>query len=285
MNRKALIRSARPLIELALSEDLAFGDLSSDTLIPEDHQSLATIHAGEDMVVCGLPLVDAVFQGIDPGLKPGALLRDGSKVAAGDPVWELSAPTQTLLQGERTALNFLQMLSGIATMTSAFVSIVDRIGSKTRICDTRKTVPGYRLLSKYAVRCGGGFNHRFSLADVIMLKDNHLAVQGSIREAVTSLRGSAPHTSTIEVEADTLEQAREAVEAGADILLLDNMGPDEVRQAVEAWGKIVILEASGGMTLDTVEAYANTGVHVISIGALTHSAPATGFSLSMVALK
>lgn len=283
MNPRMLVRAARPLIDLALSEDVGCGDLSSDTLVAAEHRSTATVRAGQELVVCGLPLVDAVFQALDPSCAGGSLLPDGRRVSAGQAVWEWTGPTQVLLQGERTALNFLQLLSGMATLTAAFVDAARQNQSHTRICDTRKTIPGYRLLSKYAVRCGGGHNHRFSLADVVMLKDNHLAVRGGMAEAVDALRRSVPHTARIEVEADTLEQAAEAVDADADIILLDNMRPEAVREAVQRWGDRVILEASGGITLETVPAYAATGVHVISIGALTHSAPAADFSMSIEA--
>jgi len=284
MNSEQLSRAAGSLIELALAEDLPHGDPSSEFLVPPDHRSCGTIVADEALVLCGLPLVDAVFQALDTNFPSGSLHRDGTRVSPGEPVWESTGSTQTLLQGERTALNFLQMLSGIATNTAAFVAEAKKGASGVRVCDTRKTHPGFRVLSKYAVRCGGGANHRFSLSEMPMLKDNHRVTHETIHEAVTAIRSKVSHTARIEVEADTLDQAREAAEAGADIILLDNMTPDEISRAVRELGDRVLLEASGEITLETIRAYAATGVPVISAGAITHSSPAAGFSLSIASI-
>ncbi len=281
MNPHSLLRAARPLIDAALAEDLAQGDASSDPLFPEEHRSRARIVAREPLVIAGLPLVDAVFQAVDPAIPSGIRLRDGESIDAGTLLWETTGSTRSLLQAERTALNFIQFLSGIATATARLVAAAREGAPEVRICDTRKTLPGYRLLSKYAVRCGGGSNHRFSLSDGIMIKDNHIAAAGSIRAAVETLRRNNPHTLRIEVEADSLEQAREAALAGADIILLDNMDPETLRRAVCELGDQVVLEASGGITLESISEVAATGVDIISVGAITHSAPAVDLSLEL----
>jgi len=281
MNSNQLIRVARKLVELALEEDLGLGDVSTDTLIPEDHRSRARIVARQPLTLAGIELVDEVFRQVDPTIPVGAQVADGNTLEPGDVVWETSASTRSLLQGERTALNFLQYLSGIATRTAAFVKTAHQQGARPRICDTRKTTPGYRMLSKYAVRCGGGHNHRFSLADVVMLKDNHIAVCGSITQALENLRQSIPHTASIVVEADTLDQAREAAAGKVDVILLDNMTLEELKTAVRELGGKVILEASGGVTLETIGDIAQTGVDVISVGSLTHSAPAADLALEL----
>lgn len=281
MNSKQLTRAARNLIDLALEEDLGLGDVSSDTLIPSEHKSRARIVAREPLTLAGIALVDAVFKHLDADFPAGAQTSDGNTVQSGDVVWETCASTRCLLQGERTALNFLQYLSGIATRTAAFVHAAHRNGSRVRICDTRKTTPGYRLLSKYAVRCGGGHNHRFSLADVVMLKDNHIAVCGGITRAMEILRETVPHTASIVVEADSLDQAREAAAEGADVILLDNMTLDHLKIAVTELGENAVLEASGGITLEMVTAVADTGVRVISVGGLTHSAAAVDLSMEL----
>lgn len=281
MNSNQLSRVARKLVELALEEDLGLGDVSTDTLISENHQSRARIVARQPLTLAGINLVDEVFRQVDPRIPSGVQIADGNPLVPGDVVWEVRASTRSLLQGERTALNFLQYLSGIATQTAAFVKAAHQQGARPRICDTRKTTPGYRMLSKYAVRCGGGHNHRFSLADVVMLKDNHIAVCGGITQALENLRQNIPHTASVVVEADTLDQAREAAAAKVEVILLDNMTLEDMKTAVRELKGQVLLEASGGITLESIGDIAQTGVDVISVGSLTHSAPAADLALEL----
>jgi nicotinate-nucleotide pyrophosphorylase (carboxylating) len=263
-----------PLIRLALAEDLGAGDATSQALIDPQTQGAARLRSRERMVVAGLALVEAVYAELAPPVAWRRRVEDGQQVEAGDTLMELRGPVRTLLAGERVALNFLQRLSGVATLTSQFVARVQ--GTGVNILDTRKTTPGWRQLEKYAVRCGGGHNHRFGLFDQILIKDNHLAAlagetPNAVAAAVRRARDQCPEL-RIEVEADTLEQVGQAVAAGADIVLLDNMDPDLLRRAVALVGGRCETEASGGVTLDTVRGIAGTGVACISVGALTHSA-------------
>jgi nicotinate-nucleotide pyrophosphorylase (carboxylating) len=277
--------AAEDLITLALQEDTAYGDLTSMAIFPATHQSVARLVARQPLVVCGLEVAKRVFERIDAGLKIRLLSKDGDLVAAGAKLMQVSGSTISLLTAERTALNFLQRLSGIATHSRRFADLVKEQGSKVRIADTRKTTPGWRALEKYAVRCGGCANHRFSLGEHVMIKDNHVAAAGSIRQAVAAARKAAPHLSRIEVEADTLKQVAAAVAAGADVILLDNMKPKEIMAAIKHIAGRATVEISGGINLQNLPDYLLPGVDVISIGALTHSAPAADLSMEMVAGK
>lgn len=271
------------VVARALAEDLPWGDLTSDAVIPADQPGIGRIEARRDGVLAGLPVAVEVFHQVDPALGVEAQVEDGARLAPGQVIATVRGSLRSLLKGERVALNFLQRLSGIATATNAYVHAVE--GCPARIVDTRKTTPGLRLLEKYAVRVGGGHNHRFCLSDAVMLKDNHLAalhLRGvGLADAVRALRATLPHTATIEVEVEGFGQLRQALEAGADTILLDNMAPAAMAEAVRIVGGRARLEASGGITLDTVRAVAETGVDLISVGALTHSAPALDLALEI----
>lgn len=270
----------RTLLDLAYEEDLGAGDVTSDPLFAASDTTEAWIQARQDLVLAGMPVVQAFLQRVDASLVLETTREDGQAVAESEAIARITGPVASILKAERTCLNFLQHLSGIATLTRAFVEKARAVNPVVRIVDTRKTLPGFRALAKYAVRCGGGLNHRFHLGDAAMLKDNHIAAAGSIAEAVAALRAKIPHTCKIEVEADTLDQVVSARSAGADIILLDNMSPETIRNARELAGKGVILEVSGGITLDNVGQFAETGVSVISVGAITHSAPAADIALN-----
>ncbi|MCS7209087.1 MAG: carboxylating nicotinate-nucleotide diphosphorylase [Fimbriimonadales bacterium] len=261
------------LIERALQEDLGAGDWTTDSLIPPNHTTRCAILAQADGIVCGVLIAQRVFQALDPTVRFLEALADGACVAPDTTVLGIEGDTRAILKAERTALNFLQHLSGVATLTRQFVDAV--AGTGAQIVDTRKTTPGLRLLEKYAVRVGGGRNHRIGLYDGILIKDNHLAaLGGDIREAVRRARQNAPHLLAIEVECATLEQVQHAIDAGADGILLDNMPLETLRAAVQmAKGRVRFIEASGGVNLQTVRAIAETGVDFISVGTLTHSAP------------
>jgi len=284
--------AARELIRLALHEDLAGRrDLTTSAVIPEAAVGSVSIVARRPGVVSGLPIVPLVFQDVDPTVRVELQAADGDAVQRGTVVAVLTGPTRSLLIGERTALNFLTHLSGVASLTRTFVDHVR--GTRAKILDTRKTLPGWRSLEKYAVRCGGGVNHRMGLYDGVLIKDNHLAAwiglenRPTLREAVSRARAVSPPDVTIEVEVDSLEQLRDVLQASPDIVLLDNMSPAVMSEALSIRDRLapgVQLEASGGVTLDTVAAIAATGVDRISIGALTHSAPALDLALDWGAL-
>jgi nicotinate-nucleotide pyrophosphorylase (carboxylating) len=267
------------LIDLALEEDAGLGDLTSRAIFPATHRSSAVIGAGQDLVLCGLEVAAAVFARVDPALKTTPLAHDGESVRRGRSVLRVTGPTAALLTAERTALNFLQRLSGIATLSRKFAAAAQPTG--VRIVDTRKTTPGFRSLEKYAVRCGGCHNHRSSLGEHVLIKDNHLAAAGSVARAVRLARLAAPHTAKIEVEAKTMAEVRAACRARADVILLDNMTPAQIRLALAMIAGRVAVEVSGGVRLETLAEYALPGVDVISIGALTHSAPAADLSLTV----
>ncbi len=268
MDRSALHR----LLRSFLLEDIGHGDLSSESLFTRGEQGSARLVARDPLVAAGVERVAAeVFWLQNPEIQVSGALTDGSLVAPGDCLLTVSGPVVDLLKAERVALNLLQRLCGIATLTARFVE-----KSKlypVRITDTRKTTPGLRMLEKYAVRAGGGYNHRFNLSDGVLVKDNHIAACGSITQAVATLREAIPHTIRIEVETDTLDQVRECLECHADIIMLDNMDLETMKQAVALIDGRALVEASGGVNLETVAAIASTGVDIISIGALTHSAP------------
>ena len=267
-------------IDAALREDMPEGDITSESIIPAGARSEAFFLAKEDGVLAGQDIVSRVFSKIDPSIIFIERFRDGSVFRKGDKLARVKGPTIVLLKGERTALNFLQHLCGIATITRRFVEAV--AGTKTRILDTRKTTPGLRLLEKYAVRTGGGTNHRISLSDMVLIKDNHLQHVGSVAEAIRRARAKARPGVRIEVEAASLLQVHEALAAGADVIMLDNMPLETMHQAVALAGGRVPLEASGNMTLDRVRAVAETGVDYISVGALTHSARAVDISMDFI---
>ncbi|MBS0662778.1 MAG: carboxylating nicotinate-nucleotide diphosphorylase [Verrucomicrobia bacterium] len=267
------------LIDLALDEDLALGDLTSRAIFPANHRSRGFIAAKDEVTVCGVEVAARVFARVDPRLRVRLLAKDGDRVRPGRVVLRVAGPTGSLLAAERTALNFLQRLSGVATQTRRFVAAV--AGTGVRIADTRKTTPGLRALEKCAVRCGGGHNHRSTLGEHVLIKDNHLAAAGSIARAVARARAAAPHLARIAVEVTTVAEAAAACRAGADVVLLDNFTPARVRAAVKSIGGRALVEVSGGVTLATVRDFALPGVSVISIGALTHSAPAVDLSLTV----
>jgi nicotinate-nucleotide pyrophosphorylase (carboxylating) len=256
-----------------LREDIGRGDLTSEAIFPSDQMGRADIVAREPFIVAGAKLIAArVFKAQNPKIEIIDPVEDGNAVSTGDVVLTVEGPVIDLLKAERTALNLLQRISGIATFTSLYVNRIRDY--KVRICDTRKTTPGLRMLEKYGVMVGGGSNHRFNLTDGILIKDNHIAACGSIKAAVERVRERVPHTIKIEVETDTLDQVRECLACGVDIILLDNMRPPMLREAVELIDGRALVEASGGIVLANLEEVAKTGVDIISIGALTHSAPA-----------
>ena len=271
------------LVDLALEEDAAFGDVTSQSIFPSDHHSQAEVLARQDMVVCGLEIAKRVFSRVDPALNVELKTCDGSRVSASETLLTVEGPTVSLLTAERTALNFLQRLSGIASLSRQFADAADMTGTGVRVVDTRKTTPGWRALEKYAVRCGGCFNHRSSLSEHVLIKENHIMAAGSITEALKRTRAQAPHGAKIEVEAESLDEVREAVAAGAEIIMLDNMSPALIRQAVALIDAAAIVEISGGICLETLADYAMAGVDVISVGALTHSATAADVSLNITA--
>jgi len=264
-------------IARALEEDLGGGDLTSRLTIEAGSESTARIVAKADLVVAGLPVLAEVFRQAGPGVAVDPAAADGEAVKAGSLVARLHGPTRTLLAGERVALNHLQFMSGVATLTRRFVEAV--AGLDVRILSTRKTLPGLRRLSLYAVRAGGGRNHRGGLHDGILIKENHIAAAGGVAAAVRRAREGAPHLMRVEVEVESLEELDAAVEAGADVVLLDNMDLQTLRRAVDRAAGRVLLEASGGISLENVRAVAETGVPLISVGALTHSAPAADLSM------
>ena len=267
------------LIDLALEEDAGLGDVTSRAIFPAGHQSRAFIGAGQDLVVCGLEVAARVFARVDAALAVTLVAHDGDRVKKGGIVLRVRGPTASLLTAERTALNFLQRLSGVATLSRRFADRAKALG--VRVVDTRKTTPGFRALEKYAVRCGGCHNHRGSLGEHVLIKDNHIAAAGSLTRAVRLARAEAPHTAKIEVEATTLAEVREAVRARAEVILLDNMTPAQIRAAVAAIAQRAVIEVSGGVRYETLGDYALPGVDVISVGALTHSAPAADLSLTI----
>jgi nicotinate-nucleotide pyrophosphorylase (carboxylating) len=260
-------------VSRALAEDFGrAGDITSIATIPAGRKGGAVVIARAAGTIAGLPLVEAAFRTLDAAMKIEPRVRDGSAVAAGTVLMNIAGDARALLGAERVALNFLGHLSGIATATSALVAAV--VDSRARVCCTRKTTPGLRALQKYAVRCGGGFNHRFGLDDAVLIKDNHIAIAGGIRAVLDRARAVVGHLVKIEIEVDTIEQLVEVLETGlADVVLLDNMGPDKLRKAVDLVGGRLVTEASGGITLETAAAIAATGVDYLSSGALTHSSP------------
>ena len=267
------------LISRALAEDIGSGDISTSCTVKPNAEGRGRIVAREPLVLAGIDIARQVFLKVDSGLAITLAQSDGSRAMEGDKLLEIIGDLAAMLMAERTALNFLQRLSGIATLTRAFVDKV--VGTSARILDTRKTTPGYRLFEKAAVRAGGGYNQRFGLYDGIIIKDNHIAAAGSIQQAVGAARASNRHSLRVEVEVETLDQLAEAIAAGADAIMLDNMDLKTMAEAVRRTGGKVPLEASGGITLDNVREVAATGVDLISVGALTHSARAVDMSMEI----
>ncbi len=270
MPERLNFRSIDPLIELAFEEDIGIGDITTESTVSPLQQGVGTILTETEGVIAGLPIAQRVFEKLDPDLNFQMLVADGDCVGCVTPIATVEGSAKPILTGERIALNFLQRLSGTATLTARFVAATAQYDVK--IIDTRKTTAGWRTLQKYAVRVGGGENHRFGLYDGVLIKDNHIVAAGGIAEAIEQARSVVPHTMKIEVEVDTLDQIAEAQAAGADIILLDNMPVNFMKTAVGEIDEDVLTEASGGITLDQVEAVAATGVNFISVGALTHSA-------------
>lgn len=271
--------SVTQLLQHAIEEDIGHGDITSSLIIPEESEAKALFIAKGNFVLAGFPFARLVFHILDPSVSFRTFYAEGAKVRKGDVLGEVAGKTRVLLAGERTSLNILQRLSGIATLTSQFVDAV--AGTKARIVDTRKTTPCHRFMEKYAVRMGGGVNHRFGLFDGILIKDNHIEAVGGIREAV-SLAKSGHHLAKIEVEVENLKELEEALAAKADIIMLDNMSVQDMADAVKLTDGRVALEASGNVTLENVRQIAATGVDMISIGALTHSVTAADISLKIV---
>ena len=277
--RSSIESIAAPLVRAALDEDFGRGgDITTEALVDPAARARAQIVARESGVIAGLDAARLAFVFVDQNAIFQPALADGARVAPGETVATIDATARAVLTGERTALNFLGLLSGVATATRAFVDAVE--GTGARIVDTRKTIPGLRALQRYAVRCGGGFNHRFGLDDGVLIKDNHLAV-ASIRDAVAAARKRAGHMVKIEIEVDTIAQLQEALEEPIDVVLLDNMTPALLREAVSLVNGRVITEASGGVTLGNIREIAETGVDLISIGRITRSAPSLDLSLEI----
>lgn len=270
------------IIDKALLEDLGTGDLSAQ-ILPDNLLGHAKIYAKESGVVAGLPVVEQVFRRVDPRIRISSGFQDGERVDPGTIVMELDGPLRGILQAERTALNFLQHLSGLASATRR---VVDKISDlPVQITDTRKTLPGLRMLQKYAITVGGGKNHRFGLYDAVMLKDNHLTALGGMTRAVEIVKSRIGHMVKIEVECETINQVKEAVQCGVDVIMLDNMTIEEMKEAVAYVNRRAILEASGGINEENLRRVAETGVDIISLGALTHSVKVLDFSLDVGQIK
>ena len=274
------IQRLRRDIELFLAEDIGLGDITTQAIFTHEQAGVAAFIAKEDFIVAGLEeVVPLVFQTRNPAVVCQCQVKDGTMVTAGDKIFSATGPVIDLLTAERVALNLVQRLSGIATLTSTFVKKIE--GLPVKIVDTRKTTPGLRALEKFAVRIGGGHNHRFNLADGVLIKDNHIAACGSIQKAVDKARFAVPHTIKIEVETEDLVQVKQCLGAGVDIIMLDNMAPALMSQAVKIIDGKALVEASGGVNLANVREIAATGVDIISIGALTHSAKAVDISMRL----
>ncbi len=270
-----------PVVDRALAEDLSSGDVTTEACIDADAKATAQGVARGAIVACGAPVVARVFARVDPSLRFEVLLGDGERAARGAVLWRVSGSARSILMAERVALNFAQRMSGVATATRVYVDAVP-VGCTTRIIDTRKTTPGLRLFERYAVRAGGGRNHRDNLGSAVLIKDNHIAACGSVAKAIARARDRAPHTCRIECEVDSLAQLDEALAAKADVILLDNMDTPTVAEAVKRTAGRAVLEASGGITLARVAELAKIGVDAISVGALTHSSPAADIGLDFV---
>lgn len=269
----------KAIVKRALEEDLGIGDITSDSVLKENFTTEAVFLVKSPGVIAGLPVVAEVWRQLDPEVIFNPLVKDGLPVAEGMEIAKVSGPVKSILAGERVSLNFLQRLSGIATKTAQLVKLVE--GYQVKVVDTRKTTPGLRILEKYAVVQGGGHNHRYNLADAVLIKDNHIAACGSIIEAVKRARAAIPHTITIEVEVENESQVREAIDAKADIIMLDNMSPTQMRAMVKLINGRALVEASGNINESTIKEVAATGVDIISSGAITHSVSALDISLNI----
>ena len=268
------------IIEQALLEDIGTGDITTESIIPSNLKAKGIIKTSEEGVVAGLDIIYLVFRKLDSEIIFQEKTKDGTKVARGKVLAEITGPARTILKGERVALNFLQRMSGIATITSKFCQEVKDF--PVRIVDTRKTTPGLRILEKYAVRMGGGYNHRFGLYDAVLIKDNHIAVAGGIKSAVNSVRKQISHTVKIEVEVENLSQLQEALKVQVNIIMLDNMDLETMKEAVKMVKGKALIEASGGITLEKVRKIAQIGVDLISVGALTHSVKSLDISMEIL---
>ena len=268
------------VIDRALAEDLAGGDLTSEATVPEQERAVARAVARKPLVVCGGPVFARAFYRVDPALRVEERLAEGKLAQPGDVLWLVEGSARSILMAERTALNFTQRMAGVASLTRDYVEAVPR-GAKLRIADTRKTTPGLRFLERYAVRVGGGHNHRDCLGSAVLIKDNHIVAAGGITAAIKRARDYAPHTSRIEVEVESLEQLDEALDVGAEIVMLDNFAPEQLKEAVTRARGRALVEVSGGITLERIGALATLGIDVVSVGALTHSAPAADIGLDI----
>ncbi|MBW2180424.1 MAG: carboxylating nicotinate-nucleotide diphosphorylase [Deltaproteobacteria bacterium] len=274
-----MINTAAHLIDLALKEDYGSGDITTDNLIDPALSGVGQMIAKEPLVVAGIDIVQQVFNHIDPNIVTIPNYTDGDFIQKGEAILKIEGSMRALLIGERTALNFLQRLSGIATLVRSYVDMLEN--RKVRLADTRKTTPGWRVLEKYAVRVGGGDNHRMGLYDGVLIKDNHIAARGGIKQSIEEVRSKISHLIKIEVEVSDLEQAKEAVQAGADIIMLDNMDEDQVKEAVSLIDGKAVIEVSGNVTKNDLPKLADTGVDIISVGALTHSARCVDISMKI----
>ncbi len=270
------LKSAEELITIALKEDLGSGDVTTDSIIPTDEKAKAYLLAKSDGIIAGMQVAEMVFRRLDEALIWNPKVSDGASVNSGTELVEFEGSFKALLSAERTALNFLQRMSGIATTTNKFVKAIE--GTKTKILDTRKTLPGFRLLDKYSVKMGGGTNHRIGLYDLVMIKDNHIKIAGGISQAVEAVREKIANKFNIEVETKNLEEVKEAINSYADIIMLDNMSVDTMKEAVKLINGMAAVEASGSINLENVKQVAETGVDFISVGAITHSVNAFDIS-------
>jgi nicotinate-nucleotide pyrophosphorylase (carboxylating) len=273
------MHTIQQLIEIALNEDIGPGDITTDNLVDPEQKGSGEIIAKESLVIAGLDVARQVFEQLDSGVVCSPQFKDGDMVAAGETVMDVKGRLRALLTGERTALNFIQRLSGIATHVRSYVEALEN--KKVRLVDTRKTTPGWRMLEKYAVRVGGAFNHRMALYDAVLIKDNHIQVSGGIRNAVSLVRKQVSHLTKIEVEVSTPEEVKEALSADADVIMLDNMDPQQIKAAVKEIAGKAVVEVSGSVTKDKLSMLADTGVDIISSGALTHSAPSVDISMNI----
>lgn len=271
------------LIKLAFDEDIGIEDITTSSIIGPGVQGKAQVVAKEDMILAGIDIFHRVFTSLDPEVRFNKIYKDGNHTNSNNVIAEISCDVVNLLRGERVALNFLQRLSGIASLTHRYVQKVK--GYNTRVVDTRKTTPGWRTLEKYAVRMGGGVNHRSGLFDGVLIKDNHIKICGGVRQAVNRATANIPHTLKIEVEVKNLNEVREALKAGAEVIMLDNMDTKEMEEAVRIINKRAVVEASGGINLDNIVDVAKTGVDLISVGAITHSASACDISMNIVGVE
>jgi nicotinate-nucleotide pyrophosphorylase (carboxylating) len=274
------LASLLPIVARALEEDLGGGDLTTEATVDETATAVGWAVARSEVVVSGGEVFRAVFAAVDPSLDVTLNTEDGARAVRGDVLWTVRGSARSILMGERTALNFVQRMTGIATLARRYVQAVPD-GCKTRIADTRKTTPGLRLLERYAVRCGGAFNHRDTLGSAVLIKDNHIISAGGITAALRKARQRAPHTARIEIEVESLNELDEALSERADIVLLDNFAPELIDEAVRRAEGRAIVEVSGGITLERVATLARAGIDVISVGALTHSAPAADIGLDI----